>query len=498
MKRIEHGMELSDPFRKLIPEIIGPFRLVREIGAGAHGVVFLAERSAQFSQRVAIKIFFPELNPVGGSSLELPEAVSLSELKHPGIVRLLDSGVTTSGLRYLVMEYVEGGPIDTYCDEARLSVMQRIEVLCSVLDALEYAHRRLVIHADLKPDNIRVTADGRARLLDFGTAGLVTELQSNQSDDGSLETLPENSEHTPLYASPEQRRGERLTIASDLFSMGLILRLILAGVKPGASAIPLREGAEAEDMFVPASKMLAGLDRITIGQIAQNRRVTPETLRKSLGPDIDAIIERALQINPADRYESAQEMKDELERFRLGYPLRTRPIGSVGRVYKWALRNRAAASLAAVLLLVICLSVAGVALRSAEANRQRQIAQDRLHDLVRLTDSFAGELIGSVRGLQGADAAQDELLKNAHQTIRALAAEEGDPRLQLELSRQLDRLAKLELARARNNVAAGQMAQEDIHQAAKLLDRLSQSDPEVSRLRKENEDLAKSQNGKLR
>lgn len=348
-------MQSSEPFRKLIPEIIGPFQLIREIGSGGHGVVFLAERSAQFTQKVAIKVFFPELAPAGGSLSNASEPVSPVDLRHPGIIGRLDSGVTATGLRYLVMEYVEGESLDSYCDRVRLSIAQRIEVLCRVLDALEYAHRRLVIHADLKPDNIRVTSDGRPRLLDFGTSRLAIETPRNRPGYGNAKTQSEISQHTPLYASPEQRRGERLTIASDLYSMGLILRLLLADIKPVPLAISPGDGAMIAESSISTSKMLAGLDRGTAEQVARNRCTTPESLRKILRPDVDAVIERALQINPADRYETAQEMRDELKRFRLGYPLRTRPVGIVGRAYKWTLWNTLAAGLISVLLLAACL-----------------------------------------------------------------------------------------------------------------------------------------------
>lgn len=488
-------MEASEPFRKLIPEIIEPFRLVREIGSGGNGVVFLAERREQFAQRVAIKIFFPELFPASGLSLDIAGAAPFSELKHPGIVGLLDSGITGGGLRYLVMEYVEGDPLDVHCDKNRLSISQRIEVLCSVLEALEYAHQRLVIHADLKPDNIRVTPDGRPRLLDFGTSKPVTGIVSNRLGAPDAEAPSEISEHTPLYASPEQRRGERLTIASDLYSMGLILGRLLTGAEPVPAAIFPEEGTRTAESFVSASRMLAGLDREIVGQIARNRSTTPEALRRSLGPDVDAIMERALQTDPAGRYESAQEMRNELERFRLGYPLRTRPIGRLSRVYKWALRNRLAAGFACIFLLAVCLSVTGVAWRTVEAKRQRAIAQDRLHELVRLTDALAGELIGPLQGLQGAEAAQDALLKSAHETIRTLAAEKGDPQLQLELARQFQQLARLELSRTPGNAAAGQIAQDDIRQAGKLLDQLDQNDAEIDRLQRDNEALVKLEDG---
>lgn len=488
-------MEFSEPFRQLIPEIIGPFRLVREVGAGGNGLVFLAERISQFTQKVAVKVLFPELFPDDGSALVNSEFATLYELKHPGIVGILDSGTTSGGLRYLVMEYVDGDTIETHCDERRLSIAQRIEVLCEVMDALEYAHRRLVIHGDLKPDNIRMTSSGRARLLDFGTSTLLPETPSNQLDAKGPKASPEISRHTPLFASPEQRRGERLTIASDLYSLGLILRQILTGLKPAPSPIPSEKGVDASEPRIPASRMLAALDRETCGGIARNRSNTPESLRKTLGPDLDAIIERCLQVNPADRYESSQEVRDELKRFMMGYPLRTRHVGRCRRIYKWALRNRLAAGFTGILLFAVCLSVAGVVWRTAQANRERGIAQDRLRELVRLTDSFAGELIGSVQGLPGAEGAEDALLKNAHETIGALSIEEGDSQLQLELVRQLQKLAKLELARARDNAAAGGVAENDVRQAGNLLNHLNQGDAEVIQLRKENEALAGSRNG---
>lgn len=205
-------MDLSPPSELDIPATVGPFRIVRMLGQGGTGVVYLGDRMEHFSQRVAIKflhlIASVEENTAG---LALEEQV-LTALDHPGIIRFLDKGETRTGHRYIVMEYVEGTPLDEFCNDRRLPVEARIRLLIQVMDAIGYAHRHFVIHADLKPSNILVTNEGQPKLLDFGLATMLDQeqLQLDKAETGV-------SYYTPAFASPEQRRGERITPASDIF-----------------------------------------------------------------------------------------------------------------------------------------------------------------------------------------------------------------------------------------------------------------------------------------
>ena len=435
-------MESHKPNRDEIPETIGPFRIVRVLGEGGMGVVYLAERLEQFSQQVAIKILHPSLFPKAAESSIVREEQLLAVLDHPGIVRLLDLCESAIGSRYIVMEYVDGLPLDIFCDMHRLSLRRRIEILLEVLEAVEYAHRHLVVHADLKPANILLNADAKPRLLDFGVATFLTGSRAHEAISGHA-----LDQYTALYASPEQRAGERLTVASDIHSLGLIAQSVILGISPELLPIAAVQAQASHLSANVIAKKLAGLDKQTLQEIAERRSTTVSKLLATVHGDIESILAKALQAKPDDRFQSVQEMHDELRRYLLGYPIQTRPTGWLTGAKKWVLRNRLAAAFGLLLLATILVSVFGVVRRMREASRNRQVAIARLHDLVRLTDSLAGELYDSVHGLQGSEAAQAALLKSAHETIHKLEIEhDSDLQLKLELAREYEKLARLELS----------------------------------------------------
>ncbi len=208
---------MSPTLKVEMPSVIGPFRIVRTLGRGAMGVVYLGERIKDFQQRVAIKILHPHLSLLMGEDALRHEEKVLTSLDHTAIVRLLDTGEDARGAHYIVMDYVDGVPLDVFCREHALTREQRLTLLTEIARAADYAHRRLVIHADLKPENILVTPDGQPRLLDFGVAILL-----NASGD-----VRSTERYTPAYASPEQRADTRVTAATDIYSLGLIVRAVL-------------------------------------------------------------------------------------------------------------------------------------------------------------------------------------------------------------------------------------------------------------------------------
>src|SRR5687768_7864196 len=207
---------------------IGPYRILREIGRGGMGAVYLAERDdEQYRQQVAIKLINPGL---GGETIRRRfrnEMQILADLNHPNIARLFDGGETTDGVPYLVMEYVEGSPINRYCNEHNLSTEQRLRLFCSVCDAVQYAHQHLVIHRDLKPGNVLVTSEGLPKLVDFGIAKLLADGRS--VSEATATAMPFM---TPEYASPEQVRGLSVTTAADIYSLGVVLYELLSGRLP--------------------------------------------------------------------------------------------------------------------------------------------------------------------------------------------------------------------------------------------------------------------------
>ena len=243
--------EPSAPDQPVAPERAGPFRIVREIGRGGMGVVYLAARAgAEFEQRVALKVIRQASRGSDVVRRFLEERRILALLEHPGIARLIDGGVTDQGEPYFAMELVDGEPIDTYCDSRQLAIEQRLDVFGAVCDAVQYAHEHLVIHRDLKPSNILVRGDGQLKLLDFGIAKLLDPLRS----DGGQETQTGLMALTPEYAAPEQVRGKAVSTATDTYALGVLLYVLLAGRRPydvrgrtpsDVEHIDLRAGAAA-------------------------------------------------------------------------------------------------------------------------------------------------------------------------------------------------------------------------------------------------------------
>jgi hypothetical protein len=458
---------------------IGPFRVVRLLGAGGMGSVLLGERMEQFSQQVAIKILHPHLFPAVAEARLEREGGMLATLEHHGIVRMLDRGVTANGLQYIVMDFVDGLAVDAYCDLHRLPLRRRLQILLDICEAVEHAHRHLVVHADLKPANILVSAEGKPHLLDFGVAGILSELGSTEA--AAPEAVP--SEHTALYASPEQRSGDRIAVASDIYSLGLIAQVLLTGLQPEPLPIGVLHSSASASASPSASKKLRALPPESLARLAAARSATPAGLIAAIHGDLDAILAKALRLDAAARFQSVQELRDELERHLLGYPILTRPIGPLTRLGKWMLRNRLAATLACVLLLAVLFSIVGVVLQATEAARKRQIAQSRLHELVRLTGILAGDLYDSVHGLQGSEAAQAALLASAHQTVDKLAAEDDrDTQLELELAQEYEKLARLELSRTPRTAEAARQSTSDLVRESAILKRMDSRDPEVARM----------------
>jgi eukaryotic-like serine/threonine-protein kinase len=367
------------------------------------------------------------------------------------------------------MEYVDGLPIDIFCNQNRLPLRRRIEILLAVLQAVDHAHRHLVVHADLKPGNILVNRDAQPRLLDFGIAALLADASSTRGE-----------HYTALFASPEQHAGERLTLASDVYALGLIMQHVLFGLPPEPPSL-----ANPSSTPASAAKRLSRLDKTSLNEIASLRQTKPSKLFHELHGDLAFILSKALQPLPEDRFKSAHELHDELERFLLGYPIQTRPVSPLTRMHKLVLRNKLAAGFATLLIAAILVSAVGVVARAREAARKRQMATSRLHELVRLTDSLAGELYDSLHGLQGSEKAQAALLASAHQTVHKLEAEhDNDAQLKLELAQEYGKLAHLEISITPPTAESTHQSREDTSRELAILKSLPASDPNVAALLK--------------
>jgi serine/threonine-protein kinase len=366
---------------------IGPYRVVRELGRGGMGVVYLAERvDGEFRREVAIKLL---RNSPDAEELQrrfIAERQILASLSHPNIAQLLDGGTTEGQLPYLVMEYVDGLPMTTYCDRHALDIASRLRLFVDVCRAVSSAHQNLVIHRDIKPSNILVTATGQVKLLDFGIAKLL-----NSSIGGMA--LPRTRTAfrimTPEYASPEQVRGEPLTTGSDVYALGVVLYELLAGCRPYeirtgiaqelqelvCEREPERPSTRAKH---PPSTDEPGGVAPTPAVIASSRGTSPDRLERVLAGDLDAIVMMALRKEPRRRYGSAELLAEDIERHLGGRPVLARHPSRAYYFGKFLRRHRAAAGLGTIAFLSLVAGIAIALKQTAAARRERDRAEAAL------------------------------------------------------------------------------------------------------------------------
>jgi eukaryotic-like serine/threonine-protein kinase len=355
---------------------IGPYTLIRHLGTGGIGAVYLVERMVGGAlQRTALKILAP--HSAGPSFIERfhREQHILASLDHPNITRMLDAGLSDSGQPYLVMEFVDGAHLDDYCDAHKLGIDERLQIFLRVCDAVAYAHRNLIVHLDLKPSNILVTSDATVKLLDFGTSKLI------QRD--SLLTTTVMA--TPAYASPEQLRNEPVTTSCDIYALGGILFELLAGSRPrrSASVAAMIERAinEQEPERLP--------DAVT-GAAAERRGLSETRLRHMLIGDLATIVQKCLSPRPRERYPTIDSLTGDIQRYLDGRPVLARPQTTLYRLGKYVRRHRAgmAASLLVALALLASLGYGEWRQRQALREGQRALRmQTFMYSLFKLANS---------------------------------------------------------------------------------------------------------------
>jgi len=373
---------------------LGPYRLLRPLGRGGMGSVYLAQREDEaFRKRVAIKLLRGDLPSEQLLRHFRAERQILAALDHPAIARLLDGGTTPDGLPYFVMEYVEGQPIDAYCEQRGLGVEARLRLFIAVCEAVQFAHRNLVVHRDLKPSNILVTAGGEIKLLDFGIAKLLNpELAS-----ATLASTVSLRLMTPSYASPEQVRGEPISTASDVYSLGVLLYELLTGRKPyrlnGTSQIAIERAICEQDPVPPSTVVRTTREDDGRGEPAPRRRGDPaRKLERRLAGDLDNIVLKALRKEPERRYGSAEQLAQDVDRHLRGFPVSARPATPLYHWGRFLRRNRWRVAVAAVFALV-CLGLgAAVIGQWQRAERQARASRQTLDFVVGLftdADPFA-------------------------------------------------------------------------------------------------------------
>jgi serine/threonine protein kinase len=358
-----------------VGDAIGPYRLLRALGSGGMAVVWLAERSdGQLTRQVALKLPQRFVWRPGLAERFGREGDILARLEHTHIARLYDAGVCAvdgpgAGRPYLVLEYVEGAHLTAYCDEHKLDTAQRLALLMQVLEAVQYAHTRLVIHRDLKPANILVNPGGDVKLLDFGVAKLLADAD----DPGVSSELTQQVGRlfTPDYASPEQVRGEALGTTSDVYSLGVVLYELLCGQRPyrlsHSSPAQLEQAIIEVDPAPPSSRITE--------EAAAARGCTLHALRRSLRGELDTIVLKALHKRPEQRYSTVTELAEDLRRHRDGQPVLARPESRLYRARKFVLRNRLAVGAVVLVTLALLIGSAMSLWQASVAKRQAQRAR---------------------------------------------------------------------------------------------------------------------------
>jgi len=378
------------------PARMGRYHLLKRIGQGSTGIVYLARRADQpFEQRVAIKVLRAGANDESHRRRFDLEQRILAGLEHPNLARLLDGGVTDDGRPYLVMEYVQGLAIDAYCDLHRLRVGERLELMRTVAQAVQYAHQNLVIHRDIKPGNILVSAKGVPKLLDFGIAKLL-----NPALMGAAEpTATWVRLLTPHYASPEQVRGQPVTTATDIYSLGVLLFKLLTGCLPyafqGTSMEEVERVLREEEPVAPSVMVRRPLPGAAAGSSDQTgsarrrsraRGLEPLARSRRLAGDLDAIVLTALRMEPQRRYASAEQLAEDLRRHRLGLPVRACRDTMRYRTAKFLRRHRVAVGVALGVLTLVFGSLLALGWQSTRLAHERDRAQQQERRATRALD----------------------------------------------------------------------------------------------------------------
>lgn len=409
--------------------LIGQYRMVRELGRGGMGAVYLAQRAdEQFEQWVAIKLIKRGMDTDSVLRHFRNERQILASFDHPNIARLFDGGTTADGLPYFIMEYVEGVPIDEYCNAHILSINARLKLFLQVCAAVSYAHRHTVIHRDIKPSNILVTSDGSPKLLDFGIAKILHP----GHDVKPLMTATGVRPMTPEYASPEQVRGEPVTTASDVYSLGVVLYELLTGASPykfTSHAQRDLERAITEQEPTRPSTTMSRDDK------------SANSNQRSLRGDLDNILLMALRKEQTRRYQSVEQLSEDIRRHLEARPVLARKDTVGYRAAKFVRRNRAATAAAVLFLVVLIGGLVATTWQAHRATMEKGRAERRFNDVRRLAHSVLFDYHDAIKDLPGATRVRERLVNDALTYLDRLAAEaSSDPALQRELAAAYDKV----------------------------------------------------------
>jgi len=413
-----------------VGELIGPYRVLREIGRGGMGAVYVAERAdQQYEKRVAIKLIKRGMDTDSVLRHFRNERQILAGFDHPNIARLFDGGTTKDGLPYFVMEYVEGLPINEYCAAHKISLVERLKLFREACAAVSYAHRHTVIHRDIKMSNILVTSEGTPKLLDFGIAKILQPGIESEA----LMTMTGVRPMTPEYASPEQVRGEPVTTASDVYSLGVVLYELLTGRLPYhfTSRSPSDVVREITNTEPPWPSTV----------VSNNNQQSEITNQKFLRGDLDNILLMALRKEPARRYQTVDQFADDIRRHLESRPVLARKDTIGYRARKFVRRNRVAVAGALLILVSLIGGLIATAWQAHRATVQKALAERRFNDVRQLAHSVLFDYHDAIKNLPGATRVRERLVKDALNYLDSLAGEAtGDPALQRELAAAYERV----------------------------------------------------------
>ena len=382
-------------------QIVGAYRLISHIGQGGMGSVWLAERcDGRFEARVAVKLLNVALMGRSGEERFRREGNFLAKVTHPHIARLIDAGVSGAGQPYLVIEHVNGQPIDRHCDEQALALEARIRLFLDVLEAVAHAHANLIVHRDIKPANVLVSVDGQVKLLDFGIAKLLTDDAlpgpSGMAEAGGL-TRDAGGPMTPQYAAPEQLAHGQVTTATDVYTLGVLLYVLLSGQHPAGGAVRSPVTLMRAIVDVEPRRMSdAVVDRTeppeALARHAARCGTTSGRLRRALRGDLDTIVGKALKKHAHERYGSVTALADDLRRFLRHEPIGARPDTLRYRAARFVSRHVGAVAAAAAAVLML----GGLtALYTDRLATERDRAQREATKAAKVSEALAGLLTGA-------------------------------------------------------------------------------------------------------
>lgn len=470
----------------LIGQQIGIYRIIKEIGFGGMGAVYLGERTdGKFDQKVAIKMLKREMNTRTIRRHFEREQKILSSLEHSNIARLLDAGTMNDKTPYLVMEYVDGLPIDVYCSKNNLNISQRLDLFRKVCNAVNFAHRNLVIHRDLKPSNILVSSDNEPKLLDFG----ISKILSEELDQINAATITRIGAMTPSYASPEQLQQKSVTTATDVYSLGIILYELLSGHRPfeekEENLKDIYEAVVNTDPPLPSAKLDKASKELkteaekntellsetpsnpetesTLSEFKDNQTIPQRNNHtnpqlnnlnaNNLRGDLDNIILKSLRKEPERRYSSAENFSEDIKNFLRGLPVTARPNTFSYRTSKFVKRNKLTVIAAGLISLAVIVGVIATLWQARIAQAERTKAENRFNDVRSLANSFLFEFSPLIENLPGSTPARELLVKRALEYLDNLSKEaENDFELQKELGIAYEKVGDVQGNPANSNL----------------------------------------------